>query len=125
SFQIIVFATLLVAVALAMQPLNEDNSRNPHLNHKRQLSQHHHKDLHHELKEHHKQGKNLPHLAAHNIHAKSTSQRKGRQAHSEHGHSKSHHQHKQQHLKSHHSTSRKARSNSKHHHKRHSGSRHH
>lgn len=132
AFQIIVFAILFVAVALAMQPLDEDNDRNHHLNHKRQLSQHHHKDLlaerHHSAsngpKEHHKQGKNLAHLAAYKTHAKS--KRTGRTAHSEFGHSKSHQQ-KQRHQKDHFS-SRKARSHSthsKHHHKRHAGSRHH
>ncbi|KAI8039714.1 histidine-rich glycoprotein [Drosophila gunungcola] len=119
---IIVFATVLVAVALAMQPL-EDNERKHHLNHKRQLSQHHQEfqELKHSAKDHNKHGRSLHHVASHTkehkAHEHSTAQRKGRQAKQEHGHKKSHHQ-KELH-------SRKVRSHSKGsktHHKRHTGS---
>ncbi|EDV56378.1 histidine-rich glycoprotein [Drosophila erecta] len=118
---IIVFATILLAVALAMQPL-EDNERNHHLNHKRQLSHHHQKsqEVRHSAHDNLSPGKELhqsgSHVKEHAGHGQSHhhSQRKARQSHKEPGHKKSHHQKSQSHSKG-----------SKKHHKRHTGSRRH
>ncbi|XP_016958344.1 histidine-rich glycoprotein [Drosophila biarmipes] len=131
---IIVLATILVAVALATQPL-EENEWSHHLNHKRQLSQHHHKpqEARHSAKEHVSHGKQVHQVVSHlkehkdHAHGKSTSPRKSRQANKkEQGHKRSHHQ--KEHHKHQESHSRKARSHSggsQHHHKRHAGSRRH
>ncbi|XP_017069254.1 histidine-rich glycoprotein [Drosophila eugracilis] len=121
---IIVFATILVAVAMAMQPL-EDNERHHHLNHKRQLSQHHQKfqEVRHSAKDHIQNAKALhqvvSHAKEHRARGQSSSQRKSRQAHKEQDHKKSHHK------KEHHSRKSRSHPEVNKHHKRHSGSRRH
>lgn len=123
---IIVFATILVAVAMAMQPL-EDNERTHHLNHKRQLSQQHHHH-HQKLQEvRHSGHDSLKHGGSHvKEHLAHHSERKARQSHKEPGHKKSHHQ--KEHRQQQDNHTRKSRSHSKgskQHHKRHTGSRRH
>ncbi|XP_017040677.1 histidine-rich glycoprotein [Drosophila ficusphila] len=119
---IIVFATILVAVAVAMQPL-EDNDRNHHLNHKRQLS-HHHQQLQDANKERIQHRKSLHQAISHHKEHKSHGHATSARRQLEESHKKGHHQ-KEHHQDNH---FRKARSHSKtnkHHHKRHTGSRRH
>ncbi|KAH8320589.1 hypothetical protein KR067_005698, partial [Drosophila pandora] len=123
-FQIIIFATVLVAVALAMQPLDakDENSRHHHLNHKRQLSQHPHSHQQHgsglaEKKEHLKHGREVvDHVVSHaKGHAKSHKPHKKHHHQSQDEHSRrkarshpsKHHSHKSGHPHKHHSASRR------------------